>query len=632
MLFCTLSLNLEASKGPAFEIMDLEIVGDTLVVSCDSNSIDCTGFIDLTVDLIDDCGGAELIFSIDLDNDGTVDSTGEGPIASANYPVGNHTITWSAVDTCEGTAELIQNFHIDDCTAPVSECFLGLITVIPEFPFDEITIWASDFSLDYSDNCGDVTVSFSPNSEEFYRTFRCEEFGFHTLELWAADSYGNQEFCDISIVIQYNYTCGESFYSAEGDVLSTLGEGVENVEMTLENSSLDYSDTTWTDSLGFYYFNDINPLLGGYSVSALKNYDVLNGVSAIDIVLIQKHLLGIKEFDSGYDYIAADINNSQSVSALDMVELQRTLLGIKTEFFHNTSWRFINVNASPIDTINPWPFSEECKFNGPNYPFVTCDFAGVKVGDLNGTANPNSLIKAEDRTPDIFLPFGISDLHVNKDELFIFEVKAKDFHNINTMQLTWNFESLEFLSIESGALEIGDDFIGSQRISEGLLSMIWYELNEKSVDDGETLFTMHFRASQSTNAMLSELISLTDDITSIEAYRNENTRMGIAIDWDGAKADDKPIWNLEQNSPNPLAQETNIAFTLAIPSQVNLVITDINGIAIKRIQNTYEPGIHQVKIERSDLNASGVYIYEMTATPLDGTEGYRSVKKMIVVD
>jgi hypothetical protein len=70
----------------------------------------------------------------------------------------------------------------------------------------------------------------------------------------------------------------------------------------------------------------------------VKRYDIVpkrldqarNGVSTLDLVKIQKHLLGKELFDSPFQYIAADANSNGSVSAIDLVEIRKVILGIYT--------------------------------------------------------------------------------------------------------------------------------------------------------------------------------------------------------------------------------------------------------------------------------------------------------------
>lgn len=62
----------------------------------------------------------------------------------------------------------------------------------------------------------------------------------------------------------------------------------------------------------------------------------LEGVTTMDIILIQKHILGIKSLDSPYKIIAADVNNSQSITASDIAEIRKLILGV-IESFPKTS-------------------------------------------------------------------------------------------------------------------------------------------------------------------------------------------------------------------------------------------------------------------------------------------------------
>ncbi|MCB0545841.1 MAG: hypothetical protein KDC70_20100, partial [Saprospiraceae bacterium] len=80
----------------------------------------------------------------------------------------------------------------------------------------------------------------------------------------------------------------------------------------------------------------------------------LNGVSTYDLVLISKHILGLKAFDSPYKWIAADVNKTNSITSLDVAEIRKLILGIYSEFPNNTSWRFIDKDYSFPNPSNPF--------------------------------------------------------------------------------------------------------------------------------------------------------------------------------------------------------------------------------------------------------------------------------------
>ena len=77
----------------------------------------------------------------------------------------------------------------------------------------------------------------------------------------------------------------------------------------------------------------------------------MNGVSTLDLVAIQKHLLGITPFTEFDKFVAADINLSETVSAIDIVELRKLILGIYVDFPNNESWRFIDPECVPSNQL-----------------------------------------------------------------------------------------------------------------------------------------------------------------------------------------------------------------------------------------------------------------------------------------
>jgi hypothetical protein len=86
---------------------------------------------------------------------------------------------------------------------------------------------------------------------------------------------------------------------------------------------------------------------------------------------------------------------------------------------------------------------------------------------------------------------------------------------------------------------------------------------------------------------------------------------------------------LNQNYPNPFNPSTKINFSLAIDSKVSLKVFNVLGQEVATlINNTLVSGSHQVDFNASALN-SGVYLYKIEATGIDGTN-FVDVKKMIL--
>ncbi len=88
-------------------------------------------------------------------------------------------------------------------------------------------------------------------------------------------------------------------------------------------------------------------------------------------------------------------------------------------------------------------------------------------------------------------------------------------------------------------------------------------------------------------------------------------------------------YSLAQNYPNPFNPTTMINFNLRVDSKVSLKVFNILGQEVSRLVNgSMTAGNHQINFDASKLN-SGVYLYRLEATGIDGST-FSSVKKMML--
>ncbi|MBK6698311.1 MAG: hypothetical protein IPG55_00095 [Saprospiraceae bacterium] len=151
---------------------------------------------------------------------------------------------------------------------------------------------------------------------------------------------------------------------------------------TVNNSNY---KTEWSHYSGNYAFSDLTAGQD-YRISVENNESPLQGVSTRDIVLIQKHILGIKYLDSPYKIIAADVNSSQSITASDLAEIRKLILGVIETFPKNKSWRFIPKNYVFKNPTYPFPFEENILHSKMENNKMNTDFYAVKIGDVSGNA------------------------------------------------------------------------------------------------------------------------------------------------------------------------------------------------------------------------------------------------------
>ena len=63
-----------------------------------------------------------------------------------------------------------------------------------------------------------------------------------------------------------------------------------------------------------------------------ENNNITRGVSASDITVLRKHILGFNTFESQEKLIAADVNGDNRISSIDIITLRKVILGFDLVF------------------------------------------------------------------------------------------------------------------------------------------------------------------------------------------------------------------------------------------------------------------------------------------------------------
>lgn len=381
-----------------------------------------------------------------------------------------------------------------------------------------------------------------------------------------------------------------------GIVKTPEGEVISNVSIKLnEHLSTLITRSTHTNENGKYLFENVQEG-SACNISAHHNTDFTNGVSTLDLVHIQKHLLGIKSFDSPYKYIAADANKSNHVSAKDLLELRKLILGITTELPQNTSWRF----GTADDALNgayPWGFKETIDIERLQNDFLNADFTAVKIGDVNGDADVN---------------MGSPDISSRSSEVFYLSIKeqmlstgipvtvdfyASDFIDLAGMQFCLQLNDLKILEITGGSLSVADENI---LVSENEVRFSWSNHVTQRITSDSKVFSIRFLPVQS--GPLSSMLSLKNEILNAEVYRDEelitqNIKILISDNILNEKRN-----QLFQNEPNPFSENTIVRFTLETSGIATIRTTDLSGRILKEHTQYYEKGFHHLEFTNQDFS------------------------------
>lgn len=139
-----------------------------------------------------------------------------------------------------------------------------------------------------------------------------------------------------------------------------------------------------------YYF--VSTAIGGSNMACM-NYDgpAMNGVSRLDLILIQRHISGVSIFDNvasptdaARRYVAADIDHDGSITTADITLLSQIILGNTTfpsvdMVFVPESWLTLGQVTNP-SFLSSRTLLNSCKMAEHNFLMRYA----VKVGDVSG--------------------------------------------------------------------------------------------------------------------------------------------------------------------------------------------------------------------------------------------------------
>jgi len=582
----------------------------------------CNGFVELTNTAIDCTPANQLTWKyvIDPNNDGkTPFIQGNTNDASGTYPVGSHRITWTVEDMCGNQSTCEYVFVVRDRKKPTPYCRSEVTTVVMPST-GTVTIKAEDFNIGSFDNCpGTLTYSFSTNRNETTRTYTCSNLGINTVTMYVWDAAGNFDFCTVSVNIQANGSACSGARLA-GSIGTENNQMVKDVSVVLENMNSTEVKSQMTNQSGGYDYANI-PELVSYKITPEKNDDVLNGVSTLDLVMIQRHLLNIAKFNSPYKYIAADINKDSRITAGDLTELRKVILGINSNFPANKSWRFLDKAVAINDITQPYSTNEYIYIAKFDQSMMANDFVAVKTGDIDGSATVNAQSETAQTRTNKTLVLSTEDKTYEPGETLKVEVTAENVNNLSGAQWTLNFDhkNLEFAGVRSGAITLDASNYNAATASNGKVAFSWNQSDGLILDKTKVLFTLEFRAI--ANNTISKTLSISSDITKAEAYTTDLSEMNMNLEFRKVKSTE--IFELGQNNPNPFEESTVINFNLPKAAAATITIYDLSGKVVKTIKTEGLKGANRVTVNASDLKTSGILFYELESL------GLKATKKMI---
>ncbi len=587
-------------------------------------------------------------------NDRYVAPTSKGSTVSVTIPeiiggASSHKVTWKVVDGCGNITTCTQNFSVADKKKPSPYC-LSLSSALMKN--GQVELWAVDFNVGSSDNCtskSNLLYTFDeanpvltkinqshyfkgagieatlaeynagnaqkwiPSTKSSGKIFGCSSLPSVDVKMTVWDEKLNFEFCMVKLSLLDNQgACGPvQATTVSGRMVSNNGQSVKNAEVVLDNGVPELLKSTVTNASGDYTFNNAT-MHYDYTIAGKKTDDYLNGVSTLDLVMIQRHILGLDKLDGPYNLVAADANVDEKVTASDLTELRKLILGIYAQLPKSDSWKFIDKTQSFTDANNPWPLEEKIKIKDLSQAATSQNFVAVKVGDVNSSATGNIDNQETDTRSKAELYTENKSAVANELQSVVFDA---DLDQVYGMQFTLTLNNADLVDVYVGGQKISESNIA--KLTDNKYTVSWNDV--KSVSGNEIL-TLNIVSKVSGN--ISDLISVNSSVTSAEVYSGDDLQTSKLSLRFGGK-DNVSEFTLYQNEPNPFNDKTIISFNLPEAGNATLKVFDVTGQVIYKNKGSFGKGINNFTLTRDDLPSKGVMIYQIESGANVGT------KKMI---
>lgn len=406
----------------------------------------------------------------------------------------------------------------------------------------------------------------------------------------------------------------KSVFEVTGQIRTEDALNVNNVTVELKTSSQE--DQMVTNESGSFKLK-VNEG-SRVKITPVKKGGLGNGLSTLDLIQIQRHLLRKQLITSPYKLIAADANNDRKLTPADILFLRRVILNKMDGLDEAVSWKFVDANYTFIN--QKAAYSED-------YPTVldierinkdmTSEFVAIKLGDVNQSANVS---RSSSRSEHPVVAVEVNDRFVKSGDIIEIPVQMTERIRMTGLQFALQVDErhLNVLDVNSHQVTLDRD----QWIAEnGVIRLSWSDINTTTVHPGDELVTITVQVTR--DGALRDMLAFNHVELDAEVY-NETDQirtLGLTfIENDGPST----IFNVYQNRPNPVEDETIIDYTVPQDATIRLMVHDVTGKLVYTQEADAYRGSNQFRIHTNQLQA-GVLYYTIT----DGE--HTATRKMVVI-
>lgn len=285
-----------------------------------------------------------------------------------------------------------------------------------------------------------------------------------------------------------------------------------------------------------------------FQLEVEKYESCAEGISSIDLVQVLRHILDIEAFDSNIKKKAADIDENLQITAADLVKMRGIILGLDN-CNNDSNWRFYK---SELSSDNAFDLNNSADYT-LNYSTETedlnVDIVALKKGDVN-----LSILDGDSEFRSLKDLIVVENQKIKTGQIYDVEFKANEDIDIISGSINFENSPFEILGFSSKSLNIKDS---NYSISKKKSSVIFYQENPISINSGDELLSLRFKASK--DGTLEDIIKST--MIDFDMYSSVNSRNPIHV---GIEFE------------NSIVQNENEVLYTAVMSQGKLNIFPVN--------------------------------------------------------
>ena len=350
-----------------------------------------------------------------------------------------------------------------------------------------------------------------------------------------------------------------------------------------------------------------------YTVTPAKDDGLLCGVTTLDLVMINRHILDVEPFTSDYQLVAADVNKSGTVTGADLIQIRQLILLIIEEFPNNTSWRFADKATGVFGNI-------QIEESITTVPATNSDFVAVKIGDVNQscTGCPNL---TEESTEERAYPS--SHISVPATAVKAGGLVTLPFHHAGEVPwlafqagIRFDTEVLEMIGPSKGGLDyLTAENFGTERTGGGIVRVLWFSPDGQTplAVPGTELFNLTFRAKKEL-ADLGSHVFFDDTALASLAYDRDDREYPLELlAGTGGPAEDARQGSITASCrPNPFSQE--LAFEITSPKpcpKASLWVFDAFGKRLAYMEAPLAEGANVLTIDGASSLPQGLLTWQV---------------------